>query len=168
MLQLREFTESDLALAEAWLHKVHVRKWYEIPQLGVTLEDWMMECKERNGKYQWITHLIVMWQEKPIGLCQYYKATDSEEDFGTLPRIGTYGIDYLIGEEDCIGKGLGKDMLKLLVNRIFSFPDAYRITADIDRENHASEKTLLSCGFTLQNPVKSRYILLKSEFIKTS
>ena len=89
MLQLREFTESDLALAEAWLHKAHVRKWYEIPQLGVTLEDWMMEYKERNGKYQWITHLIVMWQEKPIGLCQYYKATDSEEDFGTLPRIGT-------------------------------------------------------------------------------
>ena len=42
MLQLREFTESDLALAEAWLHKAHVRKWYEIPQLGVTLEDWMM------------------------------------------------------------------------------------------------------------------------------
>ena len=66
MLQLREFTESDLALAEAWLHKAHVRKWYEIPQLGVTLEDWMMEYKERNGKYQWITHLIVMWQEKPI------------------------------------------------------------------------------------------------------
>ena len=32
MLQLREFTESDLALAEAWLHKAHVRKWYEIPQ----------------------------------------------------------------------------------------------------------------------------------------
>lgn len=127
MLQLREFTESDLALAEAWLHKAHVRKWYEIPQLGVTLEDWMMECKERNGKYQWITHLIVMWQEKPIGLCQYYKATDSEEDFGTLPRIGTYGIDYLIGEEDCIGKGLGKDMLKLLVNRIFSFPDAIEL-----------------------------------------
>ena len=84
MLQLREFTESDLALAEAWLHKAHVRKWYEIPQLGVTLADWMMEYKERNGKYQWITHLIVMWQEKPIGLCQYYKATDSEEDFGTL------------------------------------------------------------------------------------
>lgn len=49
MLQLREFTESDLALAEAWLHKAHVRKWYEIPQLGVTLEDWMMEYKERNG-----------------------------------------------------------------------------------------------------------------------
>ena len=24
MLQLREFTESDLALAEAWLHKAHV------------------------------------------------------------------------------------------------------------------------------------------------
>ena len=31
MLQLREFTESDLVLAEAWLHKAHVRKWYEIP-----------------------------------------------------------------------------------------------------------------------------------------
>lgn len=67
MLQLREFTESDLALAEAWLHKAHVRKWYEIPQLGVTLEDWMMECKERNGKYQWIREYAIIYK-----LLQWY------------------------------------------------------------------------------------------------
>ena len=88
--------------------------------------------------YHWLTHLIVLWQGCPIGLCQYYKCEDSEdEDFGDLPISGTYGIDYLIGEEAYIGKGLGKEMVTLLVRKVFSFPGAQRITADIDKENMA-------------------------------
>lgn len=117
--------------------------------------------KERNGEYKWLTHLIVLWQGRPIGLCQYYKCEDSkDEDFETLPISGSYGIDYFIGEETCIGKGLGKEMIKLLVNKVFSFPDAQRITADIDRENTASERTLLSSCFVLLNTDSSRYFLL--------
>ncbi len=53
------------------------------------------------------------------------KCTDSEgEEFGTLPLTGSYGIDYLIGEESQLGKGLGKGMVTLLIDRIFSLPDA--------------------------------------------
>lgn len=76
-----------------------------------------------------------------------------------MPIEGSYGIDYLIGEEAFIGKGSGKEMIALLVRKVFSFPDALRITADIDKENKASEKTLLSCGFQLLDAQRSRYIL---------
>lgn len=91
---------------------------------------------------------------------QYYKCEDSrDEDFGSLPIEGSYGIDYLIGEEACLGKGLGKEMVTSLVDLVFSFPDAKRVTADIDKENKASERTLLSCGFTLFDVECSRYVL---------
>lgn len=162
MLELRLLNDSDIPLVRIWMNKEHVKRWYEIPHLGVTIDDWMTEIRERNGEFQWLTHLIVMWQGIPIGLCQYYKCLNSDEDFGNLPRIGSYGIDYLIGEETYLGKGLGKNMITLLVNKIFSFPDALRITADIDKNNKASEKTLLSCGFVLFDSEQSRYVIQKS------
>lgn len=165
MLDLRLIRDNDLPLIEYWLKKEHVKRWYEIPQMDVTIDDWMEEIQGRNEEFQWITYLIVTWQEQAIGLCQYYKCEDSaEEDFGAIPLKGSYGIDYLIGEEDFIGKGLGKGMITLLVNRIFSFSDARRVTADIDKDNKASEKALLSCGFELLDAKNSRYVLKKSSW----
>lgn len=159
MLSLRKITGNDLPLAEGWLNQEHVKRWYEIPHLGVTINDWMYEIKERAGVFKWLTHFVVLYQGHPIGLCQYYKCEDSDEAFGNLPLTGSYGIDYLIGEKSYIGKGLGKGMISLLVDKIFSFPDALLVTADIDRENTASERALLSCGFVLLDAESSRYVL---------
>ncbi len=99
MLELRKLEDKDITLVERWLNTPHVKRWYEIPHLGVSIDDWMTERKERHEEYKWLTHLIVVWQGCPIGMCQYYKCADSlEEDFGTLLLKGAYGIDYLIGE----------------------------------------------------------------------
>lgn len=160
MLALRALCDSDMQRVEEWLNKAHVKRWYEIPHMGVTIGDWLHEIANRHGTYSWITYLIVTWQGSPIGMCQHYRCEDSEdEDFGTMPRAGSYGIDYLIGEEEYVGKGLGKGLITLLVNEIFSFPDAERVTADIDRSNIASEKALLSCGFSLLDAEGSRYVI---------
>ena len=165
MLELRLLNDSDIPLIEIWLNKEHVRRWYEIPELGITINDWISELKEYKGEFQWITYLIVLWQDHPIGLCLYYKCVDSsDEDFGTLPLTGSYGIDYLIGEESYLGKGLGKGIITLLVDKIFSLQDAQRVTADIDKNNKASEKTLLSCGFKLLDTGSSRYVIYKRGF----
>lgn len=164
MLELRLLKDGDIHLVESWLNKEHVKKWYEVPHMGVTLDDWLYEIGERNGKFKWITYLIAMWQGKSIGFCQYYKCVDSiDEDFGNMPKVGSYGIDYLIGEESCLGKGLGKRVITMLVEKIFGFPDAERVTADIDKNNIASEKALLSCGFVLVDAESSRYVIEKRD-----
>lgn len=161
MLELRPLEERDISLVETWLNKEHVKRWYEVPHLGITIQDWMHEIKERGDEFKWLTYLIVSRENRPIGLCQYYKCTDSDEDFGAIPPAGSYGIDYLIGEEACLGKGYGKKMVAMLADKIFTFPDAQIITADIDKTNIASEKVLLSCGFTRLDGSYSRYILQK-------
>lgn len=163
MLELRLLNDDDISLVEGWLNKEHVRRWYEIPHMDITIDDWMHEIKERHGEYHWLTYLIATWQGCPIGLCQYYKCVDSDEDFGTLPLTGSYGIDYLIGEEAHLGKGRGKGIITMLVDKIFSFPDAQRVTADIDKNNKASENALLSCGFVLLDTERSRYVLEKQK-----
>lgn len=162
MIDFRLLNDSDIPLVEIWLNEEHVKRWYEIPDLGITINDWLSELKEHKGKFQWITYLIVLWQDRPIGLCQYYKCEDSsDEDFGTLPLTNSYGIDYLIGNKSYLGKGLGKEIITLLVDRIFLLPYAQRVTADIDKHNKVSEKALLSCGFKSLDTGSSRYVIYK-------
>ncbi len=164
MLELRSLRNDDIPLIERWLNKEHVKRWYDIPHMGVAITDWMNEIRQRDGEFRWITYLIALYEGRPIGFCQYYKCVDSrDEDFGTLPVNGSYGIDYLIGEEPYLKKGLGKGIIALLARKIFTFPDAERVTADIDPENKASAGALLSCGFTLSDAGKSRYVLHKHE-----
>jgi len=101
----------------------------------------------------------------PIGLCLYYKCTDSiGEDFGTLPLSGAYGIDYFIGEESLLGKGLGKKMIAVLLEKIYERADACCVTADTDMNNVASIQTLLSCGFILLDNGKGRYVHWRHQF----
>ncbi|WP_343210099.1 hypothetical protein [Anaerolentibacter hominis] len=91
MLEFRLLEDSDIPLIEIWLKKEHVKRWYEIPDCGITIDDWISEIKEYKGEFQWITYLIVMRNGLPLGMCLYYKCADSEnEDFGTLPLSGSY------------------------------------------------------------------------------
>lgn len=160
MLELRLLNDHDIPLIESWLNKEHVKRWNDIPQLGITVDDWIYEIKEYKGRFRWITYLIAVCENRPIGLCLYYKCVDSSnEDFGTLPLSGLYGIDYLIGEETYLGKGLGKGIVAQLVNKIFSFRDAQRITAEVDIDNVASRKTLLSCSFRLLDKNGNRFVI---------
>jgi RimJ/RimL family protein N-acetyltransferase len=165
MLQLRLLDDSDISLVETWLNKDHVKKWYEIPRMDVTIDDWISEIKARDGEFSWITYLIALDNDRPIGFCQHYKCSDSaDEDFGTLPIKGSYGIDYLIGEENYIGKGFGKGLIALLADKIFALQDAERVTADIDMENKASANALLSCGFKLLDAGSSRFFLPREDW----
>lgn len=159
MIKLRLLTDSDFALVEKWLYKDHVRRWYEIPGMGITIEDWMQEIKAYKSEFSWITYQIVIWQDQPIGMCLYYQCSDSkDEDFGTLPLEGSYGIDYLIGEETCLRRGLGKELITKLTKEVLALPGAKRVTADVDSNNVASRKTLESCGFTLVPSSGARYV----------
>ena len=87
---------------------------------------------------------------KPIGFCQYYACKDSEELWeGYTALGGSYSIDYMIGETDCLGKGFGKMIVAQLTDRIALHPDAKRIVVQPEPENKASCGLLLSCGFVL-------------------
>jgi len=148
MIELRAFEDSDLQLLDKWLHKEYIKKWFEVPNI-CTIDDWLHEVKNRNGEFKWITYFVALWNDCPIGFCLYYKCMDAKEDwYKDMSLDGTYSIDYLIGEDNYLGKGLGKKMVAKLVEMIFSHANAKRIIVQPDKNNVASGNVLLANGFT--------------------
>lgn len=141
-LKLRKIEDEDINLVDIWMHKDFIIKWYTNP------DEWINEMRQRFTKYLYIKHFIVTDYDRPIGFCQYYNCLAAEEDwYGDIPLDGTYSIDYLIGEEDYLKKGMGKQIINLLVEKVFSLPDSKRIIVSPDSENTSSRKTLESNDF---------------------
>lgn len=139
---LRKLEEKDIELFKKWVYREHVAKWYKEP------EEWLLEIAKRDTEYCWIQHLIVEKDGVPIGFCQYYDYAYGEETWhGTMNVDNTYSIDYLIGETDYLGCGLGKSIVKHLVEEIREKTDAAKIIVQPEPGNKASRNTLLSAGF---------------------
>ncbi len=66
----------------------------------------------------------------------------------------------MIGEEEFLGKGYGKEIIELLVKVIFSIDAAKRIIVLPDPENKPSVKALLANGFIFDD-INSVYLKAK-------
>lgn len=142
-IELRTIEDSDIPLVAEWLNKEYVRKWYYDP------EEWLNEIHRRRQEFAFLHHYIVLCQNVPIGFCQYYLCADAGEDeFRMFPEEGTYSIDYMIGEEAYLGKGIGKIISRKLCDLVFSLSDASIIVVQPDPANLPSCRTLLAAGFT--------------------
>ena len=80
----------------------------------------------------------------------YGKTVDEKE---TVFEIG-----YLIGEEEYLGKGIGKIIVKKLIGEIAEI-GGKEILADPDEANVLSIRTLLSNGFVKVKDCDYRYCL---------
>ena len=143
---LRPLTDEDVNLFLGWLDKEYVYKWM-CPKGEEHRQDWLNEINDRNGKYSFIKHFIVYFDDVKIGFCQYLDCFYAPEYYGaTLEKSFAYGIGYLIGEEKYLNKGIGKIIIKMLEEKIIEI-GGKEIVADPSPENTASVKTLLSNGF---------------------
>lgn len=141
-LLLRPVEDNDIGQIEEWLNKEYIKKWYHDP------EDWLLEIRERNGEFSFLSHFMVLHDEKPIGFCQYYDCFYAGEDWYSVSRNGEkFSIDYLIGEEEYLGKGYGKAIVAELLQKMKKGKDEFEIVVQPDLENVASCKALESNGF---------------------
>ncbi len=147
-LTLKPVEDSNIPQIEICLNNDHVKKWFEIPEHGVFLTDWLNEVTQRDGEYSWINYFILESDSQPIGFALYYDCWDAKEEWYDIPAKGeTYSIDYLIGDARNTGKGYGKEMIRLLIDKIKQNTTAKNIIVQPDNENHASCGVLLSNGF---------------------
>lgn len=140
----RPINDADLPMLEAWLGQEYVKKWFHAP------EDWLREIRGRDAEYAWIHHFIVMDGDAPVGFCQYYDCWDAREleDWYTVERRGdTFSIDYMIGDEASLGKGYGKEIVRMLTELVSTVEQGRRIVVQPERENHASNGVLLANGY---------------------
>ena len=145
---LRPFWDADVARMERWLMTPHVAKWYHQP------EDWLREVTARRDAFSFLSHFIAEFEGIPIGFCQYYDCIDArqheawnEKWLADVQRGHTFSIDYLIGEPEYLGKGYGKKIVDLLLEKV-RLLGGKRIIVQPEAENTPSLQTLKSSGFS--------------------
>ncbi|MNI38595.1 Aminoglycoside N(6')-acetyltransferase type 1 [compost metagenome] len=141
-VNLRKMSSHDILLVEEWLNKAHVKKWFGDPQ------EWLNEIHNCNGQYSWIIHHIVEYNQVPIGFCQYYDVSKTGGGYSwDNEPPGTYGIDYLIGDESLLGKGIGNRIIKELTRWVIENEKSLQLIADPIEENIASIRVLVNNGY---------------------
>jgi aminoglycoside 6'-N-acetyltransferase len=137
----------DLALVERWLTEPHVARWY---LAGSSLAHELEDIGRSVAGDQPVELLVALDGDRPIGWCQWYRCGDDPE---WAAEIGAgdedVGIDYAIGEPDCVGRGLGTEVIAALVRLVRAERPACAVTADPEAHNLASRRVLEKNGFEL-------------------
>ena len=141
---IRELDNADMPFIKSWLKKDYIKKWCGEPQ------EWFDEIENVRGEYDWLNHFIVEYDGVPFGFCQYYDCSKTPKGFEwDNEPLGTFAIDYLIGEEQFLNKGLGSVIIQKLNELIIAKENPKQIIADPVKENLTSIKLLVRNGFVL-------------------
>jgi RimJ/RimL family protein N-acetyltransferase len=144
-------TDNDINLIKIWLQKDYIKIWYD------PIENWVYEMENRNGKFNFIKHFIVKYGYERIGFCQYYDCYFAQEEWYKINEKGMiYSIDYLIGDENYLNKGFGKEIIRGIIEKI-KLENAKEIIVNPEPENIQSVKILIANGFRYDGTKKYYY-----------
>lgn len=148
-VKLIKFDNSYLNLIIKWLNKDYITKCYG------DLNEWIIEVENKDNEFDFIRHFVVFHKEKPIGFCQYYDCYYASENWYTINKeTEVFSIDYLIGEEEYLYKGFGKEIVKLLIQKIKTISSSKLIIVDPEKENVNSTNVLINNGFIYCSKLK--------------
>lgn len=140
---------SDLPSLAVWLARPHVSRWWREPSDLISVEQNYFRLAEGLDQTE---GFIVHFSDRPIGYVQRY-LIDEHPDWrvsiqGALGYAGGIGIDYLIGERDLVGMGVGRRMISQFADASWErYPSVDRITVALQQDNIASWKALEAAGF---------------------
>ncbi len=143
-------TRAHLPLISRWLAAPHVARWWrEDPSPAAVAATYGPAADGEDT-----TEVFVVERGgAPIGLIQRMSLADEPEWLHALvpggARDGDASIDYLIGEEQLIGRGTGTVMIAAFVARLWArYPRASQVVVGVQQENVASWRALEHVGFT--------------------
>jgi aminoglycoside 6'-N-acetyltransferase len=145
---LRAMTRADLPDVLRWRLAPHVAPWFieSGPVTAASIEE--RYGARIDGRVP-TRMFVVEANGRSVGLLQDYRISDHPEFAVLTPDPDAIGVDYLIGEEAWLRRGVGVGMLR----RWFGVartdhPEASTYFAAPDHRNVASRRLLLRVGFT--------------------
>ncbi len=150
-LAFEPFRRDDFPLLSVWLAEPLVARWWNHDPSPEGIEAWFgpsidgEDCTEV---------LVVRAEGRPVGLLQRYRIDAYPEYVEELAAVcelpeSALGIDYLLGEPDVRGQGLGTAMIAAFVAQSWSaYPDSGDVIVAVAAGNPASWRSLQSAGFT--------------------
>ena len=151
-ISFRPLERSDFPLVARWLAEPVVARWWNHDASPEAVEaDFgpSVDGKEPTDIF------AVLLDDQPVGLIQRYRIDsypESEQELKDVCELpaAALGIDYLIGDPDARGKGLGAELIASFVEQSWAaFPDSRDVIVPVASGNRASWRSLENAGFTL-------------------
>jgi aminoglycoside 6'-N-acetyltransferase len=139
-------------LLGTWLAAPHVSEWWNHdPSLEAVERDFGGAIDGDEAGEDWIAEL----DGRPIGLLQYSRFGDYPAYAIEMEPVypvgdGVASIDYLVGEPDLVGRGVGSAMISGFVAFVWAHdPTTTSIVVPVNSANEPSWRALLRAGFRL-------------------
>jgi aminoglycoside 6'-N-acetyltransferase len=148
-LRFRRVTRSDLALLRDWMSRPHVERWWREPTDAASVEARYGPSIDGDDP----TELFIVERHlTPVGFIQWYLIDDNPGWKAALvPAVEAdhaAGIDYLIGDPELVGKGLGPTIIdQFVAERWSEHPQVCAVIVDIEQENRRSWRAVEKAGF---------------------
>lgn len=140
-IKLRKASLEDLELLRYWDKQEHVLE-------SDPNDDWNWGY-ELQREPEWREQLIAESDGKPVGFLQIIDpALEESHYWGEVPR-GLRAIDIWLGEQADLGKGLGTEMMKQTIARIFENAGINAILVDPLESNVRAHRFYERLGFRL-------------------
>jgi aminoglycoside 6'-N-acetyltransferase len=145
-LRVRTLIEVDKFNLAKWLSDPEILQYYEGRD-----NPFDVEKVERTffKKEEGVTPCIVEYDGTPIGYIQFYKVDkEYREKYGYTDDSGKlYGMDQFIGESAYWNKGVGTQLVRLMVSYLIEKKGADRIVMDPQSWNERAIRCYEKCGF---------------------
>lgn len=145
-LTVRSLEAVDKDILVKWLSDNEVLRYYEGRDKHYNKE--RVEEKFYRDKVN-ITRCIIEYDEIPIGYIQYYIIDENErEEYGYMKFQGSiFGTDQFIGEVNYWNRGIGKHLMKLMIEFLLTEKSAEKIVLDPQVWNERAINCYEKSGF---------------------
>ena len=146
--RLRSMRHEDLSLLASWIEQPHVRPWWAEP----TGDDLMTEYAACIDGDDPTDVFVIDYDRRAIGMIQRYRIDDYPEWVKALPvevDLGVAaGLDYLVGDPDLTGRGIGTTAIATLTAMTFDWwPDVTTVAVAVQQANRRSWRALERAGY---------------------
>jgi aminoglycoside 6'-N-acetyltransferase len=148
-LSWRPLAAADLPLLARWLRDPAVERWWQHEHTLAAVErDFGAGARGEEPGEDLVMHL----DGRPFGLLQRSEIADYPEDLAEFEALtdvppGAIEVDYLIGEPELRGRGLGPRMIAAAVADAWAtYPAAPAVLAAVVAANVASWRALEKAG----------------------
>jgi aminoglycoside 6'-N-acetyltransferase len=149
-ITFRAVTPDDFLLLGGWLALPYVARWWNHQTSPEAVErDFGPTARGEEPAED----LLALLDGRPFGLVQRQRLVDFPDELALFAALlpvppNAMSIDYLIGDPDLVGVGLGARMIRAVVADTWTaYPAAECVLVAVNTANTASWRVLESAGF---------------------